>query len=253
MLAGDTHGNNTHWQYLINQCVKAGVKIIFQLGDFGYWEHDPYHDKRYLHKLSRMLKRAGIKVYFLDGNHDNHPLLWKKYKELDDEGFVIVRDNIFYSPRGHRWTWNDVTFLSLGGAYSVDCWDRNEGVDWWRETEMVRDSDVNRAIAGGPVDILLTHDAPEHVDMAHHFWTRGLGVRWTKDDDKSHLNRARIQKVVELTQPKNVFHGHMHLRYTDDSVTPEGHRVEVFGLGRDGDKSHSYIITWIGEQDPIYT
>ena len=39
LLAGDTHGNTTHVRYLIDVAVDQGCDRIFQLGDFGAWEH----------------------------------------------------------------------------------------------------------------------------------------------------------------------------------------------------------------------
>jgi hypothetical protein len=36
------------------------------------------------------------------------------------DGFVEVTDRILWAPRGHRWTWQGVRFLALGGAFSID-------------------------------------------------------------------------------------------------------------------------------------
>jgi hypothetical protein len=54
--------------------------------------------------------------------------------------------------------------MSFGGAASVDYEDRTENRDWWA-TEAPSDRDVAQAIAGGRVDVLLTH---ETVDGGTH-------------------------------------------------------------------------------------
>lgn len=244
MLAGDTHGQLQHWQYLIGQATQIPVKRIFVLGDFGYWEHQ---DDRYLHKLSRMLRHEGITCYFLDGNHENHPLLWEKYTETDDEGFVIVRDNILYSPRGHRWTWDGVSFLSLGGAHSVDKNDRIEGKSWW-PTETITEDDVKLASVGGKVDVLLSHDAPAHVDIGTYMYSAGKSFSMKFDNDTK-LNRERLHEVVVATSPKYIFHGHWHLRYMDDRFHLDGHRVRVEGLDCHNTFKDSWKLIHLREGD----
>src|SRR5665648_715828 len=61
-------------------------------------------------KLQRELDKHGIRLYLVDGNHDNHTAL--RALPRDDAGFGVVRtktkdggqlDLIRWVPRGHRW------------------------------------------------------------------------------------------------------------------------------------------------------
>jgi len=77
--------------------------------------------RQFMDKVANYARKNAILVYFLDGNHDKTSLLLEKYgNSPDHEGFLRVRNWILYSPRGHRWVWDEVSFISLGGAYSVD-------------------------------------------------------------------------------------------------------------------------------------
>lgn len=239
MLAGDVHGDLNHWQVLTGACRRFGVNRIFQLGDFGYFDHLGSH-RGNMDKISKIAARNDVHIYWLDGNHDNHPLLWDLYQEEDDEGFIVVRDNIRYSPRGHHWTWEGVRFVSVGGAYSIDKEYRHPGVSWW-DTEMITENDVQKAVSGGKVDVALFHDAPKHVDLLPYFHVRGTNAFY-KQDHNSLLNRERLHDVVVGCEPKYIWHGHMHLRYMDDRFHIGGHPVRVEGLGMNGHGPDSYRV-----------
>lgn len=120
LLAGDTHGDANHVRTLIQAARKHGADAVFVLGDFGIWDH--MDDGRFTDNVSKFAVQYGVPVCFLPGNHDNYDLLfqWEAEGHRTEDGFVHVKASLFYSPRGHRWTWNGVRFMSLGGAYSID-------------------------------------------------------------------------------------------------------------------------------------
>lgn len=258
-LAGDSHGNSGTIRKYLKQADESECESIFVLGDFGYWEHT-YDGVEFLDAVDRLASDMAMPVYFLDGNHDKTSLLLKLYKEQDDEGFIRVRDNVLYSSRGHRWTWDGVRFASFGGAYSVDKdWrlhqetkrrekiiyqntyrpkDRQVSTDtsgtlWFPEEEMT-DADMMKFLEDTtPVDIMLTHDKPRA--------TTPECIR--KDLPECWPNQDRIQRAVTTLQPKLLFHGHLHDKYVqavrcgdDDKFT------EVIGLAADGEKDSGYIF-----------
>lgn len=219
MLCGDTHGDIYQIKKALEAAMEGGVDAIFVLGDFGYWEHLPA-GVAFLDETSHLATQAGVPVYFLDGNHENHPLLWSTYTETNDEGFIIVRDNLYYAPRGHRWTWGGVRFLALGGAYSIDREFREIGESWWPE-EQITDEDVVKAIGdGSTVDIMLTHDKPRAADP-----------HWRKPDlPACHPNQWQVQRVVTEVKPDLLVHGHLHHRYEDRIHNGDGGMTRVVGL-----------------------
>lgn len=287
LLAGDTHGNTGHVRLLLDIAARTGIDRVFQLGDFGYWEHEP-GGVRFLDDIHRYARSVGVTMYFLDGNHDNTALLLARYgDQADTEGFLAVRGRIRYAPRGHVWTWHGTTFLAFGGALSLD-------KDWRLEEEARRRKKAARkegfrAAAGRPaadvpdfagtlwfpgeeatdaeaaailaatraalpdgVDVLLTHDKPRA--------TRPDVNR--KDDERCHPNQDRIQRLVDALRPDVVAHGHLHYRYTEElpgDTDTDTDPVTVFGLAADPavswdipgyELSDSWLVLDVEPDDP---
>lgn len=254
LLAGDTHGNLGHVRRLLATAAKSGIEHLFQLGDFGYWEHE-HSGVRFLDAVHRAARDHGVTVHFLDGNHDKSGLIHERYGDRpDDEGFLRVRGRIRYAPRGHTWDWDGVRFLAFGGARSVDKDDRLKeearrrqkaarkegfrqaagrppgevpdfsGTLWFPEEEAT-DDDVRHVIAANDgTDVLLTHDTPRAT-------ATGNGTR-RKELDICRPNQERVQRLVDALHPRLVAHGHLHHRYTAMLTRPRA-TTRVEGLAAD--------------------
>jgi calcineurin-like phosphoesterase family protein len=232
MVCGDTHGDIAHLRLLVRESRQLHADAIFVVGDFGFWEHQQ-DGVEFLDTLDVMLMLAGTKLYFLDGNHDKTSLILAQYgHQVDDDGFHPVRERIFYSARGHRWTWRGWRFISLGGAYSVDKDQRlgleahraekirqanryrspdrrrspdTAGLYWFPEEEMTDEALAKILVDPTPVDIMLTHDMPRGANPGTHFKTLA----------ECAPNQDRIQLAATTLQPRLLVHGHLHMRYTD--------------------------------------
>ncbi|MEV6772780.1 metallophosphoesterase [Nocardia sp. NPDC051030] len=252
LIVGDLHGNTGHALASVQVAARNDCAKMFVVGDFGAWEH-MLSGRRYFDVVSKAAKRAGVIVYFLDGNHDKSSLLHEMYDgKRDDEGFLICRKFLRYAPRGHRWTWEGTTFAAFGGARSTDKgWrlareSRKEeqaerrrrygslrqsdasGTLWFPEEEMTDDElDALLEADSSPVDVLLTHDKP-----------RASRPKFNrKDRPECFPNQDRIQRVVQTLRPGLHVHGHLHFRYTE-SISCGGDRwTRVEGLGADPDAS----------------
>lgn len=247
LLTGDWHGNVNHARWVLDLAVKHGINRVFQLGDFGAWEHN-HSGVEYFDQLEITCRRYDVTLYWLDGNHDKWSDTMARYGDhLDDEGFVICRPNVRYSPRGHRFTWDKVMFMTLGGAYSVDKqWrlDREmierrrrlnrarygasfidpAETEWFSEEELTDEQVMDATASLEPVDVLLTHDKPARSDP-----------RWNRKDFQECLpNQLRIQQVIADLNPKLIVHGHLHHRYADQFAT-HGGRYQVTCVGLDAD------------------
>lgn len=109
------------------------------------------------HQAGPILGSLPVDLVFIDGNHDNHTEL--RAPEISAEGLATVLPRIKYLPRAGHAVFQGLSVGGLGGAFSVDHAFKKTGVDWWLEIEEVEQRDVERLIAGRPLDVLLAHDA----------------------------------------------------------------------------------------------
>lgn len=259
LVVGDLHGNTGHALHVVQAAVRNECSKVFVVGDFGAWEHMP-SGKRYFDVVNKAARKAGVVVYFLDGNHDKSSLLHEMYDDhRDDEGFLLCRKNVRYAPRGHRWVWEGTTFAAFGGARSTDKGWRlarearkreqdlrhrrygstrvrpSAGTLWFPEEEMTDDELAELLSAdASPVDIVLTHDKP-----------RATNPRFNrKDKPECFPNQDRIQEVVDTLRPGLLFHGHLHFRYTELIACGGDDWTRVEGLASDPDSAAhpSYAI-----------
>lgn len=138
---------------------------------------------------------------------------------------------VWLLPRPARLTIGGRSVLSLGGAASVDRQSRIEGLTFWPD-EAVTDAHVVAAIAGGPADLMLTHESPAGTPVRavreilrtnpHGFPKAAL--------EASAASRARISQVWDAVRPELLAHGHLHV--AAGGKTEDGRRVA--SLGREG-------------------
>ena len=233
LVAGDTHGNWQHWKNVLLPAAREHeVEGIIQLGDFGYWPLTG-EGRDYLKILTGRLAKADLWIVFVDGNHEDHKALLQLPRRPD--GFVEVTDRILWAPRAHRWVWSGSRFLALGGAYSTDRRYRklDSGKWGWFQEETITDEEAQLAIAGGPADVLLTHDAPEGAMPK---------VKLSEIDryvPEGVTHARRVQDVAEATTPRLLLHGHWH---QFQQVALPGQDTEVIGLSMDGTEQSWLVL-----------
>lgn len=224
MFAGDWHDN---YKYMVHACYWAhqkGAEAIVQVGDFGFWSNGAQYDD-----LNQKLREWGMHLFFIDGNHENFPLLYSIPEHKD--GYRVIRDRIIHLPRGFRWEWCGRTFTALGGARSIDVGFLTPGSDWFPEEDITID-DMKKVVDGGLTDFLITHDAPTSarvpLDPA---FARAFPY---KDVQKCELSRAMLEKVCLAIKPLWIIHGHYHVQYSDTVQWLESKIGKVTGLDCDG-------------------
>lgn len=163
-LTGDTHGM-TDWHKLSTRQFPLQKQLtrddfVIICGDFGgVWARPDSHLDRYVLKW---YEEKPFTTLFVDGNHENHPLL-ASYPEENWMGGRIhrIRPNIIHLMRGEVYTLEGKTFFTFGGAPSHDRQWRVEGESWWPE-EVASPKEIERARqnlnrVGWKVDYVVTH------------------------------------------------------------------------------------------------
>ena len=229
-LAGDWHGNVDWVQRAIPLLHRFAPDVtqILHVGDFGYW---PGRERKgFLAAVDYWAKTAGItSILVTPGNHEHWDRLNTLFAASPNEP-VPISDVVTMLPRGYRFTLSGRTFMSFGGAASVDFEYRIPG-DSWFKTEIPTDEDVARAIAAGPVDVLITHETVDGGTRASQRALDSNPLNWSTEAlDYSALSRGRVTRVWDALRPKLLVHGHMH---APDFITlPDGRRVISLGCDR---------------------
>lgn len=212
-FAGDWHGDLSWAERAISLFASEGISTVHHVGDFGAWR-DRSGDK-YLFRLNRLCRRVGVELYVTPGNHEDWDLLDALFVEHGNAPAPLA-EHIHLLPRGYRWTHGERSFLSLGGAPSVDFLERREGRDWW-PGEAITSDVVDIVAAQGHADILITHDAPvpatDAVDRVR------ASSRWPAAAQLYADAGARLlTDAYRAVAPQLLFHGHYHVQ--DERTNP---------------------------------
>lgn len=207
-LAGDWHGNTTWALRAITQCAAAGITRIYHLGDFGIWPGRA--GAHYLDQVDRATQEHDVAIWVTPGNHEDYSQINALPAPDAGNGLLPLRRRITVIPRGHRWRHGGRTFVSLGGAPSIDYEHRTEHVSWWRD-EAITPAEADRVAAGGYADVMLAHGAPNSGTDA---------VAAIVDDPRGWSSaalayaaegRTLMDIAVRGVQPKVFAHGHYHV------------------------------------------
>ena len=140
-------------------------------------------------------------------------------------------------PRGYRFELEGRTFVSLGGAPSVDLADRSHGNDWWPE-EMITDDDVAGVVEGGYADVMLAHDAPlAPCEVDRVAYLRSHNEWGWPDRALAHarVGAERMHDAFLGVAPKLFVHGHYHVVGETTVVLPgRGCGTRIWSLNCDG-------------------
>lgn len=248
-ILGDTHGANAWTCAALDVFKKEGIDIILQLGDFGIYDSTPGH--YFLKNVNKTLEKNDQTLYFVPGNHEDWDYIERLQETaLQDDGWAKVRSRIFFAPRGHRWEWDGVSFLGLGGAPSVDRQWRLQDMRrmngkqklWWAQ-EQITQADVDKVVAGGHADVMVCHDAPNGVPTVDgHISGNPMGFD-PIDLEYAAVGRALMTEAYKGVKPDTFLHGHYHFPVNDmvlQTSSDDGTVVDelkwghVVGLGCNG-------------------
>lgn len=232
-VTGDIHGDprrlNTDCFPEQKEMTKDDFVII--LGDFGLvWSNSQTKQEKY---WLDWLDSKPFTTLFIDGNHDNHPVLNTAFEEVDFHGGKAhkIRDSVYHLMRGYVFDICNKKIFAFGGASSHDIQDgildpndfvdeedfrdtynrwnkqnkmfRVRGFSWWDEElpsqeEMQRGID-NLAKCGNKVDFIISHCCPQQIAL---LFSQGL----YQPDILTHY----FDEVLEKVKFNRWFFGHYH-------------------------------------------
>lgn len=197
LAVGDLHGD---WGKLNALMAKKMPDIVFCCGDFGWWPKlEVKMSVRYGLKIKwalKGLKPGKAKIYWCDGNHEEHPLL------PQDGQIHEMYEGVFFCSRGSTLILPDGRIvLFAGGADSIDKDKRTPGHDWFPE-ETIKNKDLDRMLATGKVDVVISHTCPTS------FLSGLTGGSLAKVTDPSCI---ALEYVLDYCQPDLWFFGHWHM------------------------------------------
>jgi len=229
-IAGDWH-SNINW---VGKAIPSiardapGVKTILHLGDFGIGSGA--RARKFIEAVDYWCAKAGIsRLLVTPGNHEDWA--WLEDAFAAQPGVPVSLSSIVaVLPRGYRFEIGTRTFVSFGGAASVDFEMRLAGVNWFAR-EMPTQKDVDLAVRDGSADVLLTHETIDGGTSATETILNRNPLGFGPDAlDYSRQSRALVTGVWKAISPTLLFHGHMHA--ADEIALSSGQRV--ISLGRDG-------------------
>lgn len=242
-VAGDWHGNNGWAGIAIAQFAAQNIKHILHLGDFGFWPGNS--GQKYLHKVNKRLQANGQTLYVTLGNHEDYVHVSRLNPHPVMPGFVYDSryPNILVAVRGARWEWDGRSFVSLGGANSIDVTGRTEWVNWWK-AEQITLADVYNTVSGGHADVMLAHDCPAGVNL---FGKRDeLNSIWSPAELRyAQESRTMMRQAVDTVKPDLFLHGHYHFLADHTTVLNDGvedYTLHSIGLDMDGSKNNLALL-----------
>jgi predicted phosphodiesterase len=154
LVFGDLHCDRRHLRTLVERAVEEHCDALLSLGDLCYLPGQP-EGRRFLRSAGGLLRRAGLELLLVDGNHDDAEALARAHAGTPAPGPVPLGFRLHYLPRGTRFFLGRLRCLAYGGAFPLR--PRRAGRDWYRAAALER-ATYERLARGGEIDLLICHD-----------------------------------------------------------------------------------------------
>lgn len=228
---GDWH-SNSGWARMVGRALKYLAPDVTTMLHLGDWCMSPG-------VVDEVFAGTDItRIYVTVGNHEQFNEITPLLNEHPGSA-VRVSEIAWLLPRPARLFIGGRSVISLGRAASVDRERLKEGVNWWPE-EAIKDENVAAAIAGGPADLMLTHESPPNTPVRRVreiLRTNPNGFTDTARAESA-ASRGRVSKVWDAVHPDLLVHGHLHV--AGGGRADDGRRVA--SLGRDGQEGNVGIL-----------
>jgi len=220
-ITGDTHREF----YRLHNIEKNKNNMLIILGDTGINYYLDERDKT----LKEQLNSYNIKLFCVQGNHEERPENISTYKEIDMfGGKVFIEEaypNLIFAKNGELYDIDNKKVLVIGGAYSVD---KNYRIIYrypWFKDEQLSKEEVDNILnkyKGQHIDIVLSHTCPLKYEPTEVFM---------KGIDQSNVDKSMekfLDKVEESIDYDKWYCGHYHIEKKIDKLEFMFGRIKVF-------------------------
>ena len=209
-VRGDVHGN---FDWLKTFCEHENTNlddVLILAGDSGLLFYGKEHTREKL--LKQICNQCPITLLVVRGNHDNRPTnegMELRYNELvgGDCYWEDEYPNILYAQDGGRYYMCYRSFLTIGGAYSVDKFYRlRQHWTWYPDEELTSEEmhTILTQINGDEFDYIITHTAPLEMEPT---WLFMSSIDQTTVSTRMEKFLQRIKNCVNYAA---WFWGHYH-------------------------------------------
>jgi predicted phosphodiesterase len=214
LVFGDLHSDRRHLRDLVERAVEEHCDALLSLGDLCYLPGRP-EGRRFLRSAGALLRRAGLELLLVDGNHDDADALARAQAGAPTPGPVPLGFQLHHVPRGTRFRLGRLRCLAYGGAFPVR--PRRANRDWYRAVALER-ATYERLSCGGEIDLLFCHD-PRTLEQGSQA-------------------RGPFAALAATVRPALVIYAHQHRPHVSADRPPA-----LLGLGsfRDG-KSSAVVL-----------
>ena len=220
-ITGDTHREF----YKLHDVEKNKDNMLIILGDVGINYYLDERDK----KLKEQLNSYNIKLFCIQGNHEERPENISTYKEIDMfGGKVFIEEeypNLIFAKNGELYDIDNKKVLVIGGAYSVD---KNYriiyGHPWFKDEQLNKEEmdNILNKYKGQYIDIVLSHTCPLKYEPTEVFM---------KCIDQSDVDKSMekfLDRVEESINYDKWYCGHYHTEKQIDKLEFMFGRIKVF-------------------------
>lgn len=220
-ITGDTHREF----YRLHNIEKNKNNILIILGDTGINYYLDERDKT----LKEQLNSYNIKLFCVQGNHEERPENISTYKEIDMfGGKVFIEEaypNLIFAKNGELYDIDNKKVLVMGGAYSVD---KNYRIiyryPWFKDEQLSKEEmdNILNKYKGQHIDIVLSHTCPLKYEPTEVFM---------KGIDQSNVDKSMekfLDKVEESINYDKWYCEHYHTENQIDKLEFMFGRIKVF-------------------------
>jgi predicted phosphodiesterase len=201
LVFGDVHCDRGHLRGLVERAVEERCDALLSLGDLCYLPRDP-EGRRFLRSASALLRRAGLELLLVEGNHDDAEALASARTQAPAP--VPLGYRLHHLPAGTRFRLGRLRCLAYGGSLVPR--PPRAGRDWYRTAALDRAA-CERLAGGGEIDLLFFHD-PRTLEQG----TQARGP---------------FAALAAKLRPALVFYAHQHRPHVSAAGQPA-----LVGLGR---------------------